>query len=543
MVQLLLDNKILFVCFLVLIILLLRNPFSPDSIISNFEPLPDAIHYVNPALSFLQGKGLKITREGRSIITNVSPLYSISLIPFYLINRDPRMFYFANVLFALISTYLFYLILKGITKNNFILRLTLLMYVTNFVVYWYPNFAMSENLLFPILLGSILVLIQQVNKKTLIIAGLIPTILFATKYSAFPFCIVFVLLYLIKLKLSRSNLDYYIFFGIFIVVTFLIFVAFEYVTKGINILEWISTLVLFIPQRLNSAHAIPSYISYNNFHDNFYQYLGGLMGGPLIMTKMEIQIIPVLLGMMSLISIFLNIGFKKNRFISFSLLANFIALIFLISNFYAEDGRYIFPLIPVMLISFAIFLTNLEEALKKLQKLMYFRLTLFLIVCYYLLAVFSPVKKELINNFIGSKTITAYNVVTTYNKFFASVNTKIKPVLITILSPFIVDFYSNNSYHVLPLTKYVAFASSEELREIVWGKDDYRDLISLYNNYLVQGYPVYVSNYLIDKNLSCYINKCFQALTNTFILTEVLKGCDGQCNIYKISLRKSELGY
>lgn len=519
MSKILLDNKILFLCFLVLIVLLFRNPFSPNSIISNFEPLPDAIHYVNPALSFLKGNGLKIIREGRFVNTNVAPLYSISLIPFYFINKDPRMFYFVNLFYALISTGLFYLILKSITKNNLIVGLSLFMYVTNFIVFWYPQFAMSENMLFPVFLGSVLVLIKKVNKQNLIIAGLIPVILFATKYSAFPLSIVFVFLYLIKLRISKSGFNYYIFFGTFIVMLFLISVVYEYL-RGINILQ-----------------SIGLHFAYKNFHDNFYQYLAGLMGGSLRVAKMDIKIIPVILGMLSLVCIFLNLGFRKNRFISFSLFAYFMVLIILISNFYAEDGRYIFPLIPVMLISFAIFLTNIEEILKKIQRLNYFKPALCIVACYYFLAIVSPVKKELINNFMGSKTITAYNVVSFYNKFFSSINTTPQPILITILSPFVIDFYTNNKYHILPLSKYVVFADTEESMDKVWGKNDYHDLIGLYKNYLKQGYPVYISNYLIDKNLACYINKCFQTLKNIFIVTEVSKGCDNQCNIYKISLK------
>ena len=43
-------------------LLLLKNPFSERNLISNLEPYPDTIHYINPALSFIKGNGFIVER-------------------------------------------------------------------------------------------------------------------------------------------------------------------------------------------------------------------------------------------------------------------------------------------------------------------------------------------------------------------------------------------------------------------------------------------------------------------------------------------------
>src|SRR4051812_8668973 len=102
---------------LIFIALLLKNPFSSRNLISNLEPYPDTIHYTNGALSLIHGYGITLTREGRSIPTAVPPLYSIILVPLYIINNDPRVFYFTNIILSLVSLLMFYKILRKLNIN------------------------------------------------------------------------------------------------------------------------------------------------------------------------------------------------------------------------------------------------------------------------------------------------------------------------------------------------------------------------------------------------------------------------------------------
>ena len=122
-------EKIIFLgCLTVFCLLLFKDVFSERTLIPNFEPFPDTFHYVIPARNLIQGEEFKLSREGRTLSSSVGPLYSIYLIPFYLMNSDPRMFYFANVLLSLSGFVIFYKILKKIGLNQWINGISLFLF-------------------------------------------------------------------------------------------------------------------------------------------------------------------------------------------------------------------------------------------------------------------------------------------------------------------------------------------------------------------------------------------------------------------------------
>ncbi len=141
------SKLVFFVCVLGFFLLLFKNPFSYKNLIANFEPFPDTFQYVVPAKSFADNRVFGLVREGRLLEPQVAPLYSFMLIPFYLLNSDPRMFYLANVLLALTSFILFYFLMRKLTGNIWIISLVLFLYVTNYYIYWYPTLAMADNLI------------------------------------------------------------------------------------------------------------------------------------------------------------------------------------------------------------------------------------------------------------------------------------------------------------------------------------------------------------------------------------------------------------
>ena len=108
-------------------LLVFKNPFSERTLIPNFEPYPDTFNYINPALSLITGKGFNISREGRIIKPNVPPLYSLSLLPAFIIKPDPRMAYYGNATLAFISLLFFWLILRRIFVNKFVIFLLLIL--------------------------------------------------------------------------------------------------------------------------------------------------------------------------------------------------------------------------------------------------------------------------------------------------------------------------------------------------------------------------------------------------------------------------------
>src|SRR5258708_1296424 len=104
-------DRVFWLGIILLALLLFRNPFSSQNIISDLEPSPDTIHYLSPAKNFFNGQGLKIGYEGRFLNPDVPPLYSLVLAPFIATLKDIRAFYFANLILVFISTILFYQII------------------------------------------------------------------------------------------------------------------------------------------------------------------------------------------------------------------------------------------------------------------------------------------------------------------------------------------------------------------------------------------------------------------------------------------------
>ncbi|MFZ1720913.1 MAG: hypothetical protein WAU07_00215, partial [Microgenomates group bacterium] len=125
-------NTIFFVFSVIFLLLLAKNPFSERTLIPNFEPYPDTFYYITTSRCALQGKGWKLCRPEienvAGIESSVAPLYSALLMPGFVINFDPRFFYFTNVLLALLSFLIFFLIAKKIIKDDFSLVVVLGLY-------------------------------------------------------------------------------------------------------------------------------------------------------------------------------------------------------------------------------------------------------------------------------------------------------------------------------------------------------------------------------------------------------------------------------
>src|SRR3989344_3702208 len=152
-------------CTVLFLLLIFKDPFSERTLIPNFEPNPDTLFYIVKPLNFLKGEGFNFSREGRLAYNLTPPLYSIALIPFFAINPDPRMAYFANIFLSLISVGLFFLIVKKITNNIWLTCLVLFLYITNYFLYFMPTLVMAENLILPLYLTAVFLLIRNNTLK------------------------------------------------------------------------------------------------------------------------------------------------------------------------------------------------------------------------------------------------------------------------------------------------------------------------------------------------------------------------------------------
>src|SRR5258708_1913802 len=188
------------------VLLLYHNPFSVHTHIANLEPFPDTIYYVGGALGLLDGHGFVLYRLGQTINEAVPPLYSLTLLPFFALYRDVRMFYYANATLALIAAVTFYWIVDRLFKNQKIKMLVFLLYVSSFLIYFYPTYALSENVVMPVFLFVVVALIRKVSWKMTALMSLLCIALYAAKYVNLPLIGVLLGLYSLKIWLEKTNM-------------------------------------------------------------------------------------------------------------------------------------------------------------------------------------------------------------------------------------------------------------------------------------------------------------------------------------------------
>lgn len=533
----------LVIASMLFLLLLVKNPFSERTLIPNFEPFPDTFHYVTSARSFLAGFGLNLVREGRILAPNVPPLYSVTLVPLFAIYNDPRVFYFTNVILSLASLTLFYLIIKKIIKNIWIIGLVLFLYVTNYFLYWYPTLAMAENLILPLFLSAVFLLISPPTKLKTVFAGFLAIAFYATKYAAAPLTVIFLFCYGLKILSAKQIKKDYSFMSLFIfsfLFGVLLFFGYEYTAKGQNIF---SPLVSFIakiaPKFPVGESQLPSgtpTFSMTYLATNLPQYLGAITGKPMKFLWDQTPIVPTIFAIPGLIGLLVGLFYKNFRFLSAGLLFMLFGKILFISTFYSADARFIFPAIPTLLIGFALFLSFIFDFLEKKQFKFLFYTLFFGLFIFYSAANAVRFKNQTMLNLKYAETPWYYISVKKLNQYFTQglIKDNKKPVVISALPPYLIDFYSNGNYTLLPLSSDQDFRNQ---KEIVWGSNDYSDLPRLYAKYIQNGYPVYVAKYGLGNE--GYLHNDYRKIEEKFQLTQVVSGCYELCNVYKLELKDS----
>jgi len=533
---------------LIFTLLLFRNPFSQRTLIPNLEPYPDTIHYLTPARSLVMGGPFRIIREGRIANPGVSPLYSIVVLPFYLINTDVRMFYFANIFLSLVSLILFYLILRRISGNRWVVGFTLFLYVTNFFIYWYPQWAMAENLVQPIYLLGLLLLLTKVNTRNLLLAGFVSVSLYATKYANIPITVTYCLLYLGKIIWeSRGKIFLVKRLGVYILCLFTFMSCLILYTSSINgpnpFLIVLRLIRGFFSQgsvtgALSAGQATGSWISFSYFKVDFPQYVYALIGKSARFLWDFTPMVPVWVGIVGLSGLVMGCFVpRETRYLSLSMIVLLSSEIIFMSTFYAVDMRYISFAIPTLLLGFAIFMSNLGVLLSKKKAHFVFILIIFASFGYYFFTNAIRIKSQIVINIKYAETPWYYISVLKLNDYFTKdkfLGDKI-PYVISPMPPYYIDFYSNGNYRLLPLSTAQEFRNG---METVWGNYDYSDLPIVYRGLLQKGEKLYVSTYGLGNE--AYLHAAFENLYKDFKLTEVQNECYTQCKIYKLELKNGK---
>lgn len=516
-----------------LILLLFRNPFGERTLIPNLEPYPDTLHYIVPARSFADGGVFKLTREFGEMSSNVAPLYSILLIPFYVIKSDPRMFYFLNMLLSIVGFYLFYRIIDYLIENKWIVGLTLFIYVTNYYIYWYPQWAMAENLTLTLFLSAIYLLSRKVTGKRILIAAFLSASFYATKFAYPTLTMGYFVLYLVKIldekhyKLNKRVVSTLLkFLAAFFIFQILVF-YYQYVQHGATPLD---SLLSFSESVRSEPKSANPWFSSQYFGDYLHTYIDAIVGGKQRFLWSYEPLYQKWLFYLSVPGLLIYSYKKRTRLVISGAVIMVAATVFLMSFFYTTDVRYIYHVIPVIVLGLGLTLKVTYEYFREKDNSAVFYLIFIGLAGAYLMGNFIRIKDQAVINFKYAEVPWYYKSVLVLNDYFDDFTPSPESVyVISPMIPYYIDLYSNGNYNLLPLSPQQDFRNQ---REEIWGPGDYNDLIGLYNNKLIEDNDLYVYTYGLGNE--GYLHASLEGIREEFLLTEVVNECHSQCVLYKI---------
>lgn len=535
-------NKRFLICGLVLLFLLWRNPFSSRTLIPNLEPFPDSIHYLSPALSFIQGKGLYISREGRQILPGVPPLYSIALMPALLIKQDVRMFYFVNVILAFVSLGIFYHIVKQLFPSKAMQFFLLFLYATNFTIYWFPELAMAENLLLPIALLAIDLLLQRPTSKIAIGVAIVAVAFYATKFASLPLSLVVPALFALRLFLSRKQPKLRktaMVFAVGMLVSGGTYLLYEYMVRSNNLVGGLLNLFVsvFSPQQIvtaanNQGGGGTGFFSLGYVRVDLNAYAHWLFGYPMTVLWKQIGILPKFLAFPAMVGLLASLATKK-RWPALVIITMLLSVMLFMMTFYVADGRYFIIAIPAVLLAVGFFIQWFSGLFRKHKRTVLLGLTVILLLTYTGASV-KRLKFDVMLNLKYAETPWYYLSVRTFDDYLKAHRSEFKsePVIISALPPYLVDFYAKEKFMIVPLS-----ASQEfQTRKVeAWGQLDYEHLDDVYANLLQSGRPVFLTGYGLGNEK--FLHDRFTEVTSRFTATKVESGCYDLCNVYQLEIK------
>jgi len=529
-------HKFFYSLFLILaigvfLILSWKNPYGTSSLIGNFDPFPDSLHYVVPARNFVNGDGFVFAREGGKTVIAVPPLYSLTLIPIYFLNNDARSYYFANLILGVISIILLFKISRKLTKSAWMTGLLLFTYVTSFVIYWQTSLAMAENVLLPICFGGLYLALQPLNNKTLILATLLSVACYGSKYVSLPITGIFLLFWMWRIWTEQKKpamIKNIVLVVLLALLTFLLFNGQEFFSYLIKL--WQGNLRHDLQAQEQTA-----WLSLEYFSESFPKYFSALMGVPIYNLWYTKAILPVGLAAIAL-SWCLYAIFKlpKQRKLATLLLTLTFAQLAFLSIILMIEGRYAFVFIPIIFTGTAAMLGWLVEKGKKkfsqrTNNFMQMGFAGFL-AGLLLLSNFKDLKTQLLLNFKGGEMPWWQVGVQAADQFMQMKTENIaeKPIIISSLSPFVWDFYKQSAYAVLPLS-----ANQSMAKEKIWGEDfEANHLLDYYQEQSQTGRLIYLATVGFGRN-DWPILEEYKA--NGFQLELLKEDCVGACKIYRVN--------
>ncbi|MBU4210243.1 hypothetical protein KKE47_03465 [Patescibacteria group bacterium] len=512
---------VFFLC-LVYFLLAFKNPFKTNSLVSNLEPYPDTLYYSVPAWNLVNGRGFKMSAYGHEIKKITPPIYSLYLIPFFALFGDIRSYYFANLLLSFVSILVFAGIIRKVFGNSlFSLAIVLFLgflFVTNYYFYNLPSLLMAENLTLCVLLILAFLLFVDISLKSVLISSFLGVFFGLIKFSNLSLSLVFLFLYTVKVFVGNKNKKFKFWYVGFLLL-FSLFFIFYLISSGI-----FSGHV-----NLNKETGF----SFGYFIKNLSFYLSALMGKDtryLWYTKKLMARSVVVLAFCGVVA---GLLMKKFRVLVLKLLFFLFVPVICVCFFYYADARYIFMVLPLVLILIGfLFFVLMKKFGARLSYLLMFLLMVFYVfekdegerrIVFF--------KKQVGLNFRHKEDPWNYLAIENFNNYFKNKNKDV--YLGSFLPPFYVDIFSNHNYEYLPIFEKQEFSSGQKK---VLDKFYSGELVEYYKSLVKNEKKVFVSNYYVNNSVGW--RKVFDDLLANFDTELVRDGCLGSCNIYKLSLKR-----
>lgn len=559
------QHSVFIIALILLSLLLARNPFSQRTIIANLEPYPDSFHYIDPAMTFLTGKGFFIEREGRLTEPSVPPLYSFVLSLIYIVIHDVRAFYFVNVFLSFLSLFLFYLVTIKLFPHRSIQLIVLILYATNYPIHWFPTLAMAENLLLPLYIGAIGLLLYKTGWKNSCLAGVISIAFYATKYASLPLSCIFPLLYLSKIAIEHSSdfttllksqhknkkifenliqtqlFVHGVVFFVSLFITSGLYLLYELIVKENNVIGGLVSLTfsVFFPKpvvQTGQASTTHEFFSTTFITTNVTAYLRWLLGFPIQTLWKQFVILPKILAIPAVGGLIGSLFTTRYRFIALSLLLFLASVIVFMMVFYAYDGRYFIIAVPTVILGFGLFLTQVSTFITHTLTHRIVPILAFCFLAIYFFVIGSQLKFWIGLNIKYAETPWYYISIITFDNYLRDHRTEYSkpPVIISALPPYLIDYYAKEKFIILPLNKSQEFRS--RLKE-AWGDYDFQDLEKLYTKFLLEGHAVYLTQYGLGNE--GYLQESYAHVLSSFHSTKVVSGCYHLCDMYELSIQKN----
>ncbi len=537
--QEILYRLVLFLAFVFFILLSWKNPYNDTSLIGNFDPFPDTMHYVVPARNFVLTGKFALEYNDQNVKIAVPPVYSWSLIPAYFINSDARTFYYVNIFLGLISIYLLYKISRRLSQSLFITGLILFLYTGTFVIFWQTQLAMSENILLPIMLGFILSVLQKkITYKNLALSTILAISLYGSKYAILP-CTVFGILFIfgrIIFYFRFQKKEIYKHLAYVMIIAISTFV----IMNGHQFMNYFNKLLIANLNKDIIAQADMSWFGFNYFFQSGPKYFSALMGFPVYNLWETKAILPFGLAALVLIWSLYALGIKKYRPLAILVIGFTAAQLSFLSLTAMIEGRYAFIFLPVIYTGLAAFCGWGKEFLEKhFGQNKTIIITLFLVILsagafsfYHL----QEWKTQLLVNFHGSERPWWHIAMVKEDQILSQRKVEQDNFLISVMPPFMWNFYrykSSPSYQIMPFSNSQDFSSTN-----IWANNGLSDVLrtdlpAFYASERTKGREIYLSTVGFNENYRKFMTH-YEKLFNFEILDE---NCGNLCTLYHLTLK------